>query len=415
MNFLDGSLYTENQQPLIITAAPYAPSWVPSDFPEDIPVTMEQQIQKAVDCYNAGATVLHLHVRELDGKGSKRLSKFNELIAGVRNAVPEMIIQVGGSISFAPETEGAAAKWLSDDTRHMLAELDPKPDQVTVTINTSQMNVVEHWEDADVKGTSMEDPEVYNAYKEMTVPAQPGWAEEHIRRLNEAGIQSAFQCYNINSFESVERLIRRGVYKGPLVMNWVAIGGGMDAPNIYNLANFVRATPDGAVLTVESSMRNVLPVNMMGIAMGLHVRCGIEDNLWNQARTKKMSTVEQIEQLVRISREFGRKVATAQEAREISKIGVFYDTVEETLLANGFAPNRNGGYSGLPAQGRLNPRGSSALRTPSADATSWRSARRAVHPGPRRRDKVRRCATVVLIIVKQNGDALRRSPISNCT
>jgi uncharacterized protein (DUF849 family) len=347
MNFLDGSLYTENQQPLIITAAPYAPAWVPSDFPEDIPVTIDQQIQKAVDCYNAGATVLHLHVRELDGKGSKRLSKFNELIAGVRNAVPEMIIQVGGSISFAPETEGAAAKWLSDDTRHMLAELDPKPDQVTVTINTSQMNVVEHWEDDDVKGTSMEDPNVYKAYKEMTVPAQPGWAEEHIRRLNAAGIQSAFQCYNINSFESVERLIRRGVYKGPLVMNWVAIGGGMDAPNIYNLANFLRATPDGAVLTVESSMRNVLPVNMMGIAMGLHVRCGIEDNLWNQSRTRRMSSVEQIEQLVRISREFGRNIATAEEARDISKIGVFYDTVEETLLANGFAPNRNGGTQGF--------------------------------------------------------------------
>ena len=347
MNFLDGALYPENQQPLVITAAPYAPAWVPSDFPEDIPVTMEEQIQKAVDCYNAGATVLHLHVRELDGKGSKRLSKFNELIAGVRKAVPQMIIQVGGSISFAPETEGAAAKWLSDDTRHMLAELDPKPDQVTVTINTSQMNVVEHWEDADIKGTSMEDPEVYNAYKEMTVPAQPGWAEEHIRRLNAAGIQSAFQCYNINSFESVERLIRRGIYKGPLVMNWVAIGGGMDAPNLYNLANFVRATPDGAVLTVESSMRNVLPINMMGIAMGLHVRCGIEDNIWNQTRTERMSTVQQIEQLVRMSREFGRPIATAKQARQICRIGVFYDTVEETLLANGFAPNRNGGQQGF--------------------------------------------------------------------
>ena len=104
MNFLDGHLFPENQQPLLITAAPYAPGWLPSDFPEDIPVTMEAQIQKAVDCYNAGATVLHLHVRELDGKGSKRLSKFNELIAGVREAVPEMIIQVGGSISFAPAT-----------------------------------------------------------------------------------------------------------------------------------------------------------------------------------------------------------------------------------------------------------------------------------------------------------------------
>src|SRR4029450_2654622 len=83
MNFLDGSLFPENQDKLVITAAPYGPEWIPSDFPEDIPVTMQQQVQKAVDCYNAGATVLHLHVRELDGKGSKRLSKFNELIAGV--------------------------------------------------------------------------------------------------------------------------------------------------------------------------------------------------------------------------------------------------------------------------------------------------------------------------------------------
>ncbi len=215
---------------------------------------MEAQIQKAVDCYNAGATVLHLHVRELDGKGSKRLSKFNELIAGVRNAVPELIVQVGGSISFAPETEGASAKWLSDDTRHMLAELDPKPDQVTVTVNTTQMNVVEQMEIDDIAGTSMAEPQNYQAYREMIVPSAPSWVEEHVRRLSAAGIQSAFQFYNINSYETVERMIRRGVYKGPLVMNWVAIGGGMDQPTIYSLANFLRAIPDGSMLTVESSM-----------------------------------------------------------------------------------------------------------------------------------------------------------------
>ncbi len=128
--------------------------------------------------------------------------------------------------------------------------------------------------------------------------------------------------------------------------NWVAIGGGMDQPTIYSLANFLRAIPDGAVLTVESSMRNVLPINMMGMAMGLHVRCGIEDNLWNQSRTAKMTTVQQIEQLVRMSREFGREIATGKEARQICKIGVFYDTVEETLAANGFAPNPKGGHQG---------------------------------------------------------------------
>jgi len=90
----------------------------------------------------------------------------------------------------------------------------------------------------------------------------------------------------------------------------------------------------------------VLPINMMGLAMGLHVRCGIEDNLWNQSRTEKMTTVQQIEQLVRISREFGREVANGKEAREICKIGVFYETVEETLAANGFAPNPRGRQQG---------------------------------------------------------------------
>ena len=251
-----------------------------------------------------------------------------------------MVLQVGGSISFAPESEGEAAKWLSDDTRHMLAELTPQPDQVTVTVNTVQMNILEQMEPADYAGTSLAEPATSVAYREMVVPAGPGWVEEHVRRLTAASIQSAFQFYNINSFETVERMMRRGVYKGPLVMNWVAIGGGMDAPNLYNLTNFVRATPDGAVLTLESSMRNVLPVNMIAIAMGLHVRCGIEDNLWTQDRKSKIGTVRQIEQLVRISREFGREVASGREARAICKIGVFYDSVEETLAKNGFAPNR---------------------------------------------------------------------------
>ena len=100
-------------------------------------------------------------------------------------------------------------------------------------------------------------------------------------------------------------------------------------------------------------MRNVLPINMMGMAMGLHVRCGIEDNLWNQSRTAKMSTVQQIEQLVRISREFGREVANGKEAREICKIGVFYDTRRRDAGRQRLRAQRQGPAAGLPAQGRL--------------------------------------------------------------
>ena len=64
MYFTDDSLLPENQDPLIITAAPYGPVWLPEDYPEDIAVTWEEQVQKAVDCYNAGAIILHIHVRD---------------------------------------------------------------------------------------------------------------------------------------------------------------------------------------------------------------------------------------------------------------------------------------------------------------------------------------------------------------
>jgi uncharacterized protein (DUF849 family) len=341
MHFQDGALFPENMDKLVITVAPYGPEWMPADYPEDIPVSMDEHVQKAVDCYNAGATVLHVHVRETDGKGSKRLSMFNELLARLRAAVPHMILQVGGSISFAPEEgEGKVAKWLSDDTRHMLADLKPAPDQVTLAINTNQMNIMEQMCEGDIAGTSLAEQNTYRAYREMTIPAGPEWVEEHIRRLSASGIQTHFQLANITQLETVERMMRRGVCNVPLILTWVAIGGGFDQPNIYNLANFVRAVPDGAVLTLETSMLNVLPVNMMAIALGLHVRCGIEDNLWTQDRKSKMSSVRQVEQLVRLAREFGRDVADGKEAKRIYRIGEFYKNADEALARNGFAPNR---------------------------------------------------------------------------
>ncbi|MGZ6019299.1 MAG: 3-keto-5-aminohexanoate cleavage protein [Phenylobacterium sp.] len=346
MHFLDDSLLPENQQPLIIQAAPYGPGFLPGDS-DDIPVTMDEQVQKAVDCWNAGATVLHIHCREADGSGSKRLSMFNEMLARLRDAVPKMVLQVGGSISFAPEGEGAAAKWLSDDTRHMLAELSPRPDQVTIAINTNQMNITELMSESDVTGTSLALPAYHNAYREMTIPSGPDFVEEHLRRLTANGIQPHFMLGDLGQMESVERLIRRGIYCGPLVLNWVAIGGGADGPSPYNLMEFIRRTPDGAVLTIEGLMRNCLPLNTMAIAMGLHVRCGIEDNLWGR-KGERITSVRMVEQLARISRELYREVATGEEARAIYQIGLQHQNAEETLRKLGMPPNRDGGFRGAP-------------------------------------------------------------------
>ncbi|WP_395701534.1 3-keto-5-aminohexanoate cleavage protein [Aquabacterium sp.] len=346
MQFLDDSLLPENQAPLVIQVAPYGPQFLPGDS-DDIPVTMAEQVQKAVDCWNAGATVLHVHVREADGRGSKRLSMFNEMLARLREAVPQMVLQVGGSISFAPEGEGAQAKWLTDDTRHMLAELDPRPDQVTIAINTNQMNVTELLTAEDCGDTTLGQAAYFQAYKEMWIPSGPAFVEEHLRRLQAAGIQPHFMLGDVGQLETVERLVRRGVYTGPLVLNWVAIGGGADGPNPRNLMEFINRCPEHAVLTVEGLMRHVLPLNTMAIAMGLHVRVGIEDNLWG-ARGERISSVQQVEQMARIARELHRPVASGSEARQLYRLGEHYATADETLARVGWLPNRQPGQRGTP-------------------------------------------------------------------
>ena len=193
------------------------------------------------------------------------------------------------------------------------------------------------------------------AYREMWIPSGPAFVEEHLRRLQARGIQPHFMLGDVGQLETVERLIRRGVYTGPLVLNWVGIGGGADGPNPRNLLEFVNRCPDNAVLTVESIMRNVLPLGTMAIAMGLHVRVGIEDNLWGR-KGQRITSVQQVEQFVRIARELHRDVATGEDARRIYRIGEHWGSTDETLARLGYAPNRREGERGAPlrraAQGR---------------------------------------------------------------
>ena len=114
-------------------------------------------------------------------------------------------------------------------------------------------------------------PGTYHAYREMVVPAGPNWVEEHLRRLIAAGIQPHFQLTCMPDLETVERLVRRGHYKGPLNLTWVGIGGGFDGPNPNNFMEFIRRAPDGSTVTLETLMRNVLPVNVMAMCLGMHV------------------------------------------------------------------------------------------------------------------------------------------------
>jgi uncharacterized protein (DUF849 family) len=346
MYFTDDSLLPENMSPLIITAAPYGPSWLPGDA-ADIAVTWDEQVQAAVDCYSAGATVLHFHVRNpATGHMSADFDQFNYLLERIKKAVPKMIIQVGGSISFAPKTDTAKAAWLDYDTRHMLAELKPTPDVVTVAIGTCMMDLTQMWNQDDVKGTHLEDPKVLAAWAGMYTDAGPAFYLEHLKRLKKNGIQPHFPLAHVHQLEIVERLIRHGAYMGPLNIAITCYGGGGCGYNPFDWMEFVRRTPQGATATFWAPMRISAVAEPLAIILGQHVRVGNEDNLWNSKR-QRMTTVQQVQAIVRISEQFGRKVATAEEARKIMKIGVTYNSIEETLENLGLPPNRAGGERGF--------------------------------------------------------------------
>ena len=358
MYFTNDSLLPENQQPLIITVAPYGPQWLPSDF-DDIAVTWEEQTQRAVDCYNAGATVLHLHVRDpKTGHGSKNFNEFNEQIARLRKAVPKMVIQVGGSISFAPSDEHEKAEWLGYDTRHMLTELNPKPDQITIVIGTTQMDILPLTTPDDVQGTHLANPAMQAAYQNMIADATPEFYIEHLKRLRKNGIQPMFAMAHIHTLEAIEHLIRTGVYMGPLNHTMTAIGGaGGCGRNPFDFMEWVRRSPQGSIATYESLWRTVPPYAAMAVALGIHMRVGNEDNLWRKPG-QRTTSVAQVEQVVRIANELGRKVATADEARQMLKIGTWYNSPDETLANLGLPPNRKDGQLGFivkETDGRLHP------------------------------------------------------------
>jgi uncharacterized protein (DUF849 family) len=346
MYFTDDSLYPENMQPLIITAAPYGPQWIPGDA-SDIPVTWDEQVQAAVDCYNAGATHLHIHVRNPEtGKLSIDFDQFNYFLGLLKNAVPKMILSVGGSISFAPKGDDGKAKWMGYDTRHMLAELDPAPDQVTIAIGTGMMDILQMFSEDDIQGTHLMNPQVQQKWAGLWADAGPAFYIEHLKRLRASGIQPYFMLGYIHQLEIVERLIRKGIYMGPLNHCLVAIGGGAAGRNPFDWMEYLRRSPQGSVLTWENIMRGVIPMNAMAVMLGIHCRVGIEDNLW-RVKGERFPSVKQVEQMVRLAEAYGRKIATADEAREIMKIGTWYNSPEETLFNLGLPPNRKEGEAGF--------------------------------------------------------------------
>jgi hypothetical protein len=180
----------------------------------------------------------------------------------------------------------------------------------------------------------------------MVTDAGPAFYLEHLKRLYKNGIQPYFPLAHVHQLEIVERLIRHGVIMGPLNLAIATYGGGGCGHNPFDLMEFIRRTPQGACPSIWAGMRMNAVFQPMAILLGIHVRVGNEDNLWNSKR-ERITSVQQVEAVVRLSEMFGRKVATTDEARKIMKIGVTYSSIEETLQNLGLPPNRKGEEPGF--------------------------------------------------------------------
>jgi uncharacterized protein (DUF849 family) len=246
----------------------------------------------------------------------------------------------------------------------MLADIDPKPDQVTVAIGSTQYDVTSMLTVDDVEGTHMNDPKVMWQYQQMVADSTPEFYIENIKCLRENGIQPYFALAHIHGLEIVERLIRSGQYMGPLNGFYSMVGGGSAGSNPFDLMELIRRAPQGSVFTYQTMFRLVYPISAVCIALGQHVRAGIEENLWGPVKGQRFTSVEMIRKMARIAEELGRPLATPEETRRILKLGTWYDSPEETLFNLGLPPNRDEGERGFltyETNGRLH----AAVATPS--------------------------------------------------
>jgi uncharacterized protein (DUF849 family) len=212
-----------------------------------LPVTWDEQTQIAVDCQNAGATVLHIHVRDpKTGHISKDFKQYNEQMARLRKAVPKMILQMGGSISFTPEP-GEKAGAANYDTRHKLCTLSPSPDQITVMCGSGLYDhtAINRMDDA-WQGTRFTNPAMAHAMANLVMDATPDFYLENIKRCVENGVQPYFALGHVHGLEIVERLIRKGYYMGPVNGFYSMGAAGVCGVNPFDMMELVRRSPHGS-------------------------------------------------------------------------------------------------------------------------------------------------------------------------
>ncbi|UCH22506.1 MAG: 3-keto-5-aminohexanoate cleavage protein [Deltaproteobacteria bacterium] len=291
----------------IITTAITGSIHTPSMSPH-LPVTPDQIAAEAIRAREAGAAVVHIHVRDPQtGRPVPDLELFGEVITKIKSKTDVVIcITTGGGLGQTTEERVAAVRKYSPE----LASLNGG------SINFALFHALDVYKDFKY---DWEQP--YLAMTEDFIfPNTFKTLREFSRYFGEEGTKPEFEIYDAGMLNNLAFLIEKGHIQSPVYLQFVlGILGGMQATmnNIQFLYNSAKEIIGNFQWSVCAAGKHQFRMCTASLLMGGNVRVGLEDNLYLEKGVKAKSGAEQVEKIIRIAKELGIEPATPDEARNI--------------------------------------------------------------------------------------------------
>jgi 3-keto-5-aminohexanoate cleavage enzyme len=267
--------------PCIITVAITGSVPTKKDSPA-VPITVAEQIESTHAAYEAGAALVHVHVRNDDGTTTSDPEKFAGFLAGIRKHCPDMIVQfsTGGRSGAGKERGGM---------------LHLKPDMASLT--TGSVN-----------------------FAKIIYENHPALIHDLAAGMLANGIKPEIEIFDLAMLYNAAKLVADGLLKPPVHVQFVlGIPGALPADREvleFELQQLTRVLP-GATWTAAGIGRHQLMVNEWTLELGGHCRTGLEDNVRFDKERLASSNAELVQRLADLTAKFGRSVATPAEARRI--------------------------------------------------------------------------------------------------
>ena len=248
----------------------------------NVPYTVEEIVREAKSAYDAGAALIHLHVRWDDGTPTQSRERFQECVDAIRKECPDVIIQ--------PSTGGAVG--MTDLERLESTDIVPTPEMATVDCGTCNFGGDEIFVNTD--------DTIVNFAKIM----------------KEKGIKPELEVFDKGMIDTALKVAdRKGLLVHPLHFDFV-LGVQMTA-TIRDLVFMAESIPAGSTWTATGIGKNAWHIAAATISLGGHVRVGFEDNLYMEKGVLAESNGQMVEKVVQLAKLLGREIATPAEAREI--------------------------------------------------------------------------------------------------